>query len=116
MHLVRLKATLAQKRETNKRRNVCMQGKDRWTMGEAEKTDKDRQTNSLSFVHLFPLCPAAQHPCCLLFFLMRLAKRGDTSPLDYSAYSCCDALFNMPLADLLDWHPSREHFTIALYS
>lgn len=104
-------------RGMNKRKYECMPGKDRWTDIKRGKTDKFRQSRSHILSCICSLFAHKQCPCCSLFFLVRrLALRGDATAPDYSAHSCCDALFIIFLAALLDWHSSLEHLTTALYS
>lgn len=44
-------------------------------------------------MHLIPICPKAVSLLLAFFVMRRLALRGDTTPPDYSEYSCCAALF-----------------------
>lgn len=94
---------------------VCVHAR----QGQMDRQWERKQTKSQSQI-LLCICSLFAHkqcPCCLLFFLIRwLALRGDATPPDYSVYSCCDALFIIFSAALLDWHSSLEHFTTALYS
>lgn len=105
-------------RETNKR-EYCMCACQARTDGQTvrEKTDKHRQSRRVRFFYAFvPYLPISSVLACFFFLIRRLALRGDATPPDYSVYSCCDALFIIFSAALLDWHSSLEHFTTALYS
>ena len=96
---------------------VCVCAWQGQTGSEEREKSRQRQTGKLteldSFVYLFPLL-AEQRPCRFFFFPHKKisCKRWRNTPPDYSAYSCCDALFIVSLAALLDWHSSLEYFTL----
>lgn len=89
------------------RQGVCMPGK-------SKSTNTDKVTFFYAFVPHLPMSSILR--ACLFPLIRRLALRGDATPTDYSAYSCCDALFIIFLAALLDWHLGLENSTTALYS